>query len=146
MRSKYLFSCTIQFAAWLLAAVCTAIRILSLERFPAYQNTFLMPANLAYLAYMLLIFAAFNSLFLNGYFVGLYKTGSPFFSFLVVSTVLVAAAEVLQRLPSLVFLRGTQRNALLIQGAMFCVALVIYVLLTVSSYRKSVRVFLPRDM
>ena len=146
VRSKYLFSCTIQLIAWVLAAVCTVIRIFTLDALPAYQEPFLMPANLAYLAYTVLIYAAFNFLFLRAYFVGMYQTKAPFASFLVVSALIVAAAEGLQRLGVLPFLRSTLRQALLPQAAMLCAALAIYILLTVSSYRSAVRAFLPRDI
>ena len=62
VRAKYAFSCLVQMIGFLLCAVLTAVRVVFLSTASAYVGNALMNATPVYLAFVLLIFTAFNAL------------------------------------------------------------------------------------
>ena len=93
VRAKYAFSCLVQMIGFLLCAVLTAVRVVFLSTASAYVGNALMNATPVYLAFVLLIFTAFNALFIGGFFRTGYKLGMPFLYFGIAAFLLVSVAE-----------------------------------------------------
>ena len=59
------------------------MRMILLKDISVYANNVMMSANLVFLAFVVLIFAAFNMLFIGGFFKTAYNIGKPFIKFIV---------------------------------------------------------------
>ena len=70
VTAKYLFVLFIEFISFILCALITIIRMSSLGNAAPYVTNPLMNANAAYLGYVMIVFAVFNSIFLAGFFKG----------------------------------------------------------------------------
>lgn len=68
VTAKYLFVLSIEFTAFILCTFLTIMRMRFLGNAAPYIGNQLMNANAAYLGYVMLVFAAFNSIFLGGFF------------------------------------------------------------------------------
>lgn len=101
VKAKYLAAAVLQIAMFVLCAVCTVIRMVFLSGAGVYEANALMAANLVYLAFILVIFAAFNFIFIGGFFKTAYGVGKPFIVFIIVNFVIIAIAEALHHLPGL---------------------------------------------
>ena len=101
VKGKYMAAVVLQMVAFLLCAACTIIRMVLLSDAAVYKANALMAANLVYLAFILLIFAAFNFFFIGGFFKTAYGVGKPFIVFIVVNFVVIGIAEALHHLPGL---------------------------------------------
>ena len=75
VKSKYLFVVILEGAAFALASALTALRMTALSGASPYLTNALMNASPFYLAIVLLIFAAFNTLFLGLHFRTGWKIG-----------------------------------------------------------------------
>lgn len=67
VRAKYAFCVLIELLGWLLCAVLTAVRLTALREAAVYTKNAMMNANFAYLGWLLILFALFNSVFLGGF-------------------------------------------------------------------------------
>ncbi|MBR6725599.1 MAG: ABC-2 transporter permease [Clostridia bacterium] len=99
--AKFASAALLQMVSFFFFTVFTLIRMSFLSQAVAYKNNALMGANFTFLAFVLLIFASFNVIFIGGFFKTAYKIGKPFIAFITVSFVIIAAAETLHHLPTL---------------------------------------------
>ena len=146
VRAKYIFTCLIQMVGFAVCAVLTVIRMTALSAKPAYVGNALMNATPYYLAFILMIFAAFNVLFLGGFFRTAYKLGMPFLAFGITTFLFIGLAETLPHLPGLAFLHVPAGERL---GVQFCILLgaaAVYITATVLACRRSERRFEKIDM
>ena len=70
----------------------------------AYVNNALMNATPVFLAFVLLVYTAFNTIFICGYFKTSYKIGFPFLFFGIAALLIILIAESLQYIPGMGFL------------------------------------------
>lgn len=146
VRAKYAFSCLIQLIGFVLCAALTAWRMTALSEAAPYVSNALMNANPVFLAFELLIFAAFNTLFIGGFFRTGYKIGMPFLGFGVAAFVLVTVAEILPHLPRMSFLHAPGGERLGVQFAALLAAAAVYALSTLLSCRGAERSFERIDL
>ena len=106
----------------------------------------MMNANQAYLAYILLVFALFNWIFLGRFVKTAYKIGPPFILFIVISFLLITAAEVLHHIPGLEFLNDTDTAGSPTMWIILAAAFVIYAIVTAISCRVAMKRFERVDM
>lgn len=130
VRAKYAFSCLIQLAGFALCAALTALRMTALAAAAPYVGNALMNASPVSLAFTLLIFAAFNLLFIGGFFKTGYKFGLPFLWFGVAAFALIGIAETLHHLPGLGFLNAPAGERLGLQFIILAAAAVLYAAVT----------------
>ena len=141
VTAKYLSAVLLQMAAFLLMTLFTILRMLFLSQSPIYTTNALMGANLVFLSFALLIFAAFNVVFIGGFFKTAYHFGKPFILFIIVNFSIIAVAEALHHFPGLSWL-----NALSIQGAashlpILLFTALLYAAATITSCKLSQRSF-----
>lgn len=146
VRAKFRFTCLIQMIGFLLCAILTAVRMTALSGAVPYTGNALMNANPVYLAFVLLIFTAFNILFVGGFFKTGYKIGIPFLFYSIAAALLVTAAEVLPHLPGLTFLHNPAGERLGLQFGILIAAMVIYAGATLLACRKAERRFERIDL
>lgn len=149
VKAKYVSAFILQMMAFVLFAVCTLIRMSWLADAPVYVNNYLMAANPAFLGFVLMIFAVFNTVFIGGFFKTAYKFGKPFVAYVVICFVIIIIAESLHHFPGLDWLNAfdfSDSGALAHQAAFLIAATVIYILMTVLSCRKAQKRFVMIDM
>lgn len=146
VRAKFAFTVLLQLCAFAVCAGLTAVRMTLLSKAEPYVQNALLNATPFYLAFVLLIFAAFNLWFVGGFFKTAYKIGGPFVAFSVAAFVLIAVAETMPHLPPLAFLQNPAGERLPIQFAVLLAAFALYALLTLLSLRTAVRRFEQIDL
>ena len=146
VRAKYAFSCFIQLLGFLLMAVLTALRMTVMAGGKAYLSNALMNATPLFLAFALLIFAAFNVFFLGGFFRTGYKFGMPFLRFGIAALVLLFLGESLHFIPGLEFFNAPAGERLSLQFLILLLAAAVCVLSTLLSCRASMARFEKIDL
>jgi hypothetical protein len=120
--------------------------MLKLSNALVYETNVLMPANFVYLAFVLLIFACFNAIFLGGFFKTAYDIGKPFIFFIIVNFIIIVVAEALHYMPGLGWANAIDFSFLEKQVISLIVAVSIYVATTIISCRKSCLRFQKIDL
>ena len=146
VTAKFAFTCLIQVAGFALCAALTAVRMTALSAAAPYVGNALMNASPVFLAFTLLIFAAFNTLFVGGYFKTAYKIGMPFLAFGVAALLLISVGEALHHLPGLAFLNVPAGERLGVQFAALAAAALLYAAVTVLSCARAKRRFETIDL
>ena len=126
VKAKYAFACFIQMLGFVLMAALTALRMTALKTAEPYVKNALMNATPLFLAFALLIFAAFNCVFITGFFKTGYKLGFPFLRFGIACLLLISAGEALHYLPGLSFFNVSGGERLGLQFALLCAAALLY--------------------
>jgi len=145
VTAKYLFVLFIEGAAFILCTLLTIIRMKVLEHAVPYVTNQLMNANAAYLGYVLIVFAAFNGIFLAGFFKTAYQIGKPFILFCVVGFIIIIIGETLHHIPHLESLNDPASvNAP--QVAILVIGIAVFMLCTWVSYQKAVKDFEAIDL
>ena len=144
--SRYVLVCFFQMLAFVLSAALTAVRMTALSDVEVYARNTLMNASPVFLGFVLLIFAAFNVLFVGGYFRSAYKLGIPFLTFCIAAFVLVAAGEALHFLPGMAYLNVPGGECLGGQFVFLLACAAAHALATLLSCRASKRRFARMDL
>lgn len=137
VKAKYLAAVVLQMIMFALCAVCAVVRMVFMSEVLVYEDNVMMAANLVYLAFVLLIFAAFNLIFIGGFFKTAYKVGKYFVVFIIVNFIIIAIAEALHHLPGLGWLDTLDFNYAVGQIAILVLGVIVYVAVTVISCRIS---------
>ncbi len=146
VKAKYMFTCAIQLIGFLICAALTAIRMTALSGAAPYVHNALMNATPVFLAFVLLVFSAFNLLFVGGFFKTAYKIGMPFLSFGIAVFILIAAAEAMPHIPGLEFLRSPAGEKPGVQFAVLAAAAVVYSAVTYLACKKAQHRFEKIDL
>lgn len=144
VKSKFIFTVAIQMTAWILMLALSLVRMNFLSDVEPYSFNTLMNANFAYLGWNLIIFAAFNTVFLCTFFKTAYKIGIPFLFFGVCATLIISIGESLHFFPGLESLNDSHFQAS--QVYVLITGIVIYILGTLGSLAVSIRRFEKIDL
>ena len=144
VRAKFAFTVAIQMIAFLAAAVFTALRMTLLKNAEVYLQNALMNANLAYLGYILLLYAAFNTLFVRRFFKTAYAIGIPFLLFGIAAFLLIGVTETLHFLPHCGGLNATGFEQ--IQLLPLLLGAAVYLLSTLLAQKQSIAAFEKLDL
>lgn len=99
VTAKYISDAIIQAVGFLIMCALTVLRMTVLSGSPAYTGNVMMPADPVFLAFVLIIFAEFNVIFLGGFFKTAYYFGKPFILFIIASMITVGVGEALHHMP-----------------------------------------------
>lgn len=146
VRAKYAAAVVLQMAAFLLFGIFTGIRMIFLSDAGVYKANALMGANPVFLAFVLLIFASFNILFIGGFFKTAYQYGKPFLTFIAVCFLLIGAAEVLHHLPGLKWMNALDFRYVHRQLFVLLAAVIFYLAATAVSCKASQNRFEKLDL
>lgn len=144
VSAKFLFSVTIELIAFSLMAVLTGLRMAFLADAQVYLQNSLLNANLAFLGWVLMLFAVFNGLFIGGFFRTAYKIGIPFLSFGIAAAVVVTLSEALGFFPGMAGLKSTGFAP--VQLVILAIGIGLYLAITAVSYFRSVANFERIDL
>lgn len=146
VRAKFIFVIFIQMVFFVLSFALTLLRMTVMNGSEVYVNNPMMNANQLYLAFILLVFALFNTVFLAGFFRTAYKFGKPFIFFVVTSALLIVLGETLHHIPGLEYLNATDTAANALMWIILLASAVIYALVTLASCRASQNSFDKVDL
>ncbi|MEE1281185.1 MAG: ABC-2 transporter permease [Acutalibacteraceae bacterium] len=145
VSAKYLFTVIIQLVSFVLCTVFTVLRMTVMKDGIAYTTNQMMNANLLYLGLVLMIFAAFNIVFLGDFFKTAYKIAKPFFKFCAVAFSIILVGEALHHFPGLEYLNNTSGTSLF-QNIVLVLGIVTYIVGTIWSLKKSIKSFEKIDL
>lgn len=146
VKGKYLFVCLIESWGLLLMAVAVVLRMTVFSQSVVYQSNALMNANLFALGVACVIFGLFNRIFVAGFFQTAYKFGRPFVSFIVACFLVIMIAESLHYMPGLEMLNAFGTENMIMQVMLLAAGAVIFLLMTVLSYRRACIYFEKIDL
>jgi len=146
VKSKFAFTAFIQLCGFLLMTLLTLLRMTVLADSAVYRANALMNANLVYLGYVLLVFSAFQAVFVRGFFRTGYQFSKPFIGFLVTGMLIITIAEVLHHVPGLQVLNSFGFDAIGLQLLCLVAGAVIYIVSFVLSLRDAQRDFEKIDL
>ena len=135
VKAKYAAAVVLQMIAFVLFAIFACVRMLWLSEVDVYRLNPLMDANLTFLTFVLLIFAAFNVIFIGGFFRTAYGFGKPFVTFTIASFLIIGIAETLHHLPGLGWLNALERAQTGKQMLVLLAAAMLYAAATAISCR-----------
>lgn len=137
VKAKYMSVVLLQVTAFAICTVCTVVRMTFLSDVEIYTTNALMGANFVFLAFVLMIFATFNVIFVGGFFKTAYGIGKPFVTFIVVNFLIIGLAEILHHLPGLGWLNVLDFSRFGEHFLILMIAMIVYVAFTVISCRVS---------
>ena len=137
VKAKYLTVVLLQMSAFVLCSIFTFIRMTMLSNAIVYENNVLMGANFIYLAFVLLIFACFNLIFLGGFFKTAYGIGKPFLTFIAVNFTIIAMGETLHHIPGLAWMNTLDFRFIDRQVFVLAGGILLYAAVTAGSCRRS---------
>ena len=146
VRAKFLSVCAIELAGFLLMTVLTFVRMMLLQDAAPYVANPLMNANPLFLGFALALFGTFNAVFVRGFFKTAYAYTAPFVCFLLVSALLIAAAEALHFFPGLEWLNATALGDAAALWPAAAAGALLYAGMTAAAYRSAVRKFEEVDL
>jgi len=137
IKGKYLFSCFIELASFVLMTVATLIRMTVLSGSAVYRGNALMNANPYALGAALVIFGLFNVIFIGGFFKTAYKFAKPFVTYIIVSFLALGIFEALHHIPGLDAVNAFGFDHIGLQLTALLAGAALYVVMTLLSYRKA---------
>lgn len=146
VKAKYLATVVLQMTAFILCMFFTVIRMTFLSDSQVYKTNVLMAANPVFLAFELIIFMAFNVIFLGGYFKTAYVIGKPFLIFIVANFTMIGFAEALHHFPGLEWMNALDFSYVWYQMVILGVAFILYVVVTIAACRASQKRFEKIDL
>lgn len=146
VKAKFYVAVIFQMMAFALCSVFTIIRMIFLSESSVYRTNVLMGANFVFLAFILIIFVAFNLIFIGGFFKTAYNYGKPFIIFIILTFVIIGIAEALHYLPGLGWLNSLGFDYLSGQLIFLASAFVLYFAGTVIAYITSKKSFENIDL
>lgn len=141
VKTKFAFTILIELIGFAVNALLTSVRMVWLADAGPYASNPMMNANLAYLGYVLLIFALFNIIFLTGFFKTAYYIGKPFVAFAIAAFLMVGLGETLHHIPGLAFLNDMRGEGLWKQGIVLILGAAVYIVGTAAALRTSIKRF-----
>lgn len=140
VKARFIFVVTVEAVYFIITSVITLIRCTALKESEAYLTNPLMNANILFLGFTLLIFAMFNLIFLKGFWKDAYRLGVPFVLSVTASFLVIGTGEALHHFPGLSELNSPS-GMLPVQISFFFLSLIIYIIATVVSCKKSIQTF-----
>ena len=146
VKAKYLAAVCLQMTAFVLFAAVTLVRMTCLPDAAVYVQNALMGANPVFLAFVLVLFAGFNGLFLGGFFKTAYGIGKPFLTFGIFAFLTIGGAEALHHFPGLGWVNALDFSCFGRQVTLLLCAAALYAAVTVLSCRKAQKRFEKLDL
>lgn len=146
VKGKFLFVCFIEGCSLLLMLLAVLVRMTALADAAVYRTNALMNANLFALGGALVIYGLFNVIFLGGFFKTAYKLGKPFVIYIIVAFLMVGVLEALHHVPGLEAVNAFGFEHLGVQLGALLAGVVLFLVMTLLSYRAACRHFERIDL
>lgn len=146
VRARVAFVVTIEVIGFVLCLILTLVRMAVMSDVKPYVTNPLMSANFVYLGGVLVVFALYNLIFVNGFFKTAHFFGKPFIWFTVVAFIFIGVMETLHNIPGLEMLNTRGFEYMGLQIGALAAGVVIYVIGTVYTLKRSMRNFEKIDL
>lgn len=138
VRGKFIFVVAVELFSTFLMALCVILREFILFDNPVYSLNPMMKADFLALSLALIIFALFNYVFMRLFFLSAYNIGLPFLLYSVSAFIVVLGGEILSHMFYV--------SSLNMQFAFIVIGFLIYFLITLISYKMSMKRFMRLDL
>lgn len=146
VKGKYIFVCFIEVCGAVLMALCISLRMTVLSDAIVYRTNAMMNANLFALGAAFLIFGLFNLIFVGGFFKTAYKIGAPYVVYIICSFIVIGVFESLHHIPGLEAVNSFGTEGMLFQSLSLLAGVVLYVIITIISFKVSCKRFEKIDL
>jgi len=146
VRGKYGLVVLVELLSFALMAVLTLLRMTLLRDAPVYRQNALMNANPFYLGMVLFLFGLFNVIFVGGFWKTAYKIGKPFVIYVIVTFLVIGAAETLHHVPGLEAVNAFGFDRIPLQLTLLLCGALLYAGMTHLSCRKACADFEKLDL
>ena len=146
VKAKYIFVCIIELGGLLIMGAAVALRMTVFANSEVYRTNALMNANCFSLGLAFLIFGLFNSIVVGGFFKTAYKFALPFITYIIVAFLTLGIGEALHYFPGLEALNSFGTDNLALQLLLLASGIVLFLLLTWISMKKSCIKFEKTDL
>lgn len=146
VKARFEFVVFIQMCTFAIMVMLTILRMKFFSNSQVYLQNALMNANPLFLAFALFIFSAFNSIFVKGFYKTAYKVGKWFILFSIVATFFIGLAEAIHHIPGYEMLNNSYGEGMSTCYLVLAFAIVVYIISTYLSYRKSAKMFEKVDL
>ena len=146
VRGKYGLVVLVELLSFALMAVLTLLRMTLLRDAPVYRQNALMNANPFYLGMVLFLFGLFNVIFVGGFWKTAYKIGKPFVIYVIVTFLVIGAAETLHHVPGLEAVNAFGFDRIPLQLTLLLCGALLYTGMTHLSCRKACADFEKLDL
>ncbi len=146
VKSKFIFCVFIELCGFAVMLIASLVRMTLLKDAVPYANGALMNANFVFLGFALAVFAAFNLIFVRGFFKTGYYFAKPFILFIVVAFLIIGVAETLHHIPYFAALNSAGFENLPLQLIILLCGAIIYILITLLSLKLSEKSFSKIDL
>lgn len=146
VKGKFIFTLFIELCGLAIMTILVLVRMTVWSNATVYTNNKLMNANFVFLAFAFFIFGLFNMIFLGGFFKTAYKLGKYFVIHIVVTFFVISIAEALHFIPGLEAVNAFGFDSIGLQVAALVAGIMLFVGLTLISYKKSCKNFEKIDL
>ena len=146
VKGKFLFTLFIELCGLVIMTILVLVRMTVWSNATVYTQNKLMNANFVFLAFAFLLFGLFNMIFLGGFFKTAYKLGKHFVIYIVVTFFVIGIAEALHFIPGLEAVNAFGFDSIGLQVCALVVGVLLFVGLTLISYKKSCKNFEKIDL
>lgn len=146
VRSKFLFTASVELCSFALSAAFTLIRMTFLSDAAVYTANALMGANLPFLGFSLFLYGLFNRVFLGDFFKTACYYGKPFILYAILSLLFTFMAEAVHFIPGLEAVNCLGFEHIGLQLALLLIGTALFIVLTLSGLSKSLRRFEKIDL
>lgn len=137
VKGKYIFVCFIELCSILLMMTAVILRMTVFADSAVYRQNALMNANGFALGLAFIIFGLFNVIFVGGFFKTIYKIGRPFIVYSIVNFAVVTIGEALHHFPGLSGLNAFGTEQFGMQTVLMTIGIILYMILTYGSLKRS---------
>lgn len=146
VKGKFIFTLFIELCGLAIMTILVLVRMTVWSNATVYTNNKLMNANFVFLAFAFFLFGLFNMIFLGGFFKTAYKLGKYFVIHIVVTFFVISIAEALHFIPGLEAVNAFGFDSIGLQATALVVGALLFVGLTLISYKKSCKNFEKIDL
>ena len=142
----FVFTLFIELCGLAIMTILVLVRMTVWSNVTVYTQNKLMNANFVFLAFAFFLFGLFNMIFLGGFFKTAYKLGKYFVIHIVVTFFVISIAEALHFIPGLEAVNAFGFDSIGLQATALVVGVLLFVGLTLISYKKSCKNFEKIDL
>lgn len=146
VKSKFYFVVFVEALNFILMTAFTLVRMIFLSKTHVYVTNVLMPANLVFLGFSLIVFGLYNYVFVSGFFKTAYYFGKPFVIYCITAFLAVFIFESLRYIPKIKILSSLGFEQILPQISVLIIGIILFLLLTVLAIKRSEKSFEKTDL
>lgn len=146
VKGKFIITSLIELCSFSLMFICSLLRMTVLKDLEIYEINALMNANFFALMMALVIFSTFNFFFVAMFFKTGYKVAWPFIIYIIISFLLIIFSEFIHYIPECEIINSSGFNNIYFQSILLAIGVIIYLIVTILSYKLASKRFLNVDL